>query len=120
MSANSSTVLHEMTGDLYSAVKDGLVIERHGDRLLIEDIRTLQQRECRQRNSLQKEHVACGDRVFYQLIKASTAHGAQYQAGGVVVGRGPRRNLLYRPDPLHRASKKIKVSPVRGEAEESI
>lgn len=109
MTANCSPVLHEMTGLLYSPVKNGLVIERHGDKLLVEDSATRQLLECGQRNILQKENVACGDQVFYQRVKASTAPGEQYQAEGLVVGRDRRLNLLYRPDPLHRAAKKIKV-----------
>jgi hypothetical protein len=109
MSANNTSVLHEMTGELYSAVKTGLVIERHGDKLLVEDSATRQLRECSQRNSLQREHVVCGDRVSFQLLKASAAPGARFQEEGLVVGRSARLNLLYRPDPLHRAAKKIKV-----------
>jgi hypothetical protein len=109
MSANNTSILHEMSGELYSSVKIGLVIERHGAKLLVEDNATRQVRECGQRNTLQREHIVCGDQVSYQLVKASTARGARYQQEGLVVGRGVRRNLLYRPDPLHRAAKKIKV-----------
>lgn len=109
MSANKSSVLHAMTGGLYSAVRTGLVVERHGDKLLVEDSFTQQLRECEQRSALQKEHLVCGDRVSFQLVKASTARGAKYQAVGLVVGRGARHNLLLRPDPMHKAAKKMKV-----------
>ena len=115
MTDNDTPVLHEMTGALYSPVKTGLVLERRGDKLLVEDGNTRQLRECSQRNNLQREHVVCGDRVRYQLLRASSAAGEQYQPEGLVVGRDRRLNLLHRPDPLHRAAQKMKVREVHVE-----
>ena len=118
MSANATRVLHALRGDLYSRVRSAVVVQRRGDKLLVEDSATRRLRECEQRNSLQKEHVVCGDRVFYQLARASSASSARVAQGqqgqgeevrGVVVGRHARRNLLLRPDPLHWAAKKMKV-----------
>lgn len=109
MSDSGDSVLHAMTGDLYGKVRSGLVVERQGDKLLVEDSFTRQVRECAQRSVLQKEHIVCGDRVNFQLVKASAAPDAQYQPQGLVVGRSARHNLLYRADPLHRAAEKIKV-----------
>jgi putative ribosome biogenesis GTPase RsgA len=117
MSANATRVLHALRGDLYSRVRSAVVVQRRGDKLLVEDSATRRVLECEQRNSLQKEHVVCGDRVFYQLARASSASSARGVQGqgqgeevrGVVVGRHARRNLLLRPDPLHWAAKKMKV-----------
>ena len=109
MSCNDTVVLHKMEGKLYSSVKEGLVLERHGDKLLVEDSVTRQLRECSQRNTLQKEHIACGDEVFYQLVKASDVE--DYQPNGLVVGRETRSNLIYRSiDPHNKSTSKIKVT----------
>jgi hypothetical protein len=110
MSSNNAEVLHVMTDDLYSDVKTGLVVERHGDKLLVENSATLLLLDCGQRPALQREQLVCGDEVLFQLVKATATPGAAYQREGLVVGRRPRHNLLYRSDPLHRAAKKIKVT----------
>mmetsp|Transcript_15443 Transcript_15443/g.23310 ORF Transcript_15443/g.23310 Transcript_15443/m.23310 type:complete len:372 (-) Transcript_15443:109-1224(-) len=97
------------TGALFGDTEKGLVVERLGDRLLVESHMTGDIVKCKQRTGLEDGHIVVGDIVQYQVAHASSVHRGE-DAEYIVVGFDTRKNLLYRSDPRSRgASNKMKA-----------
>ena len=76
-----------------STAEEGLVIERQGDRLLVELTHSSNQVEliiCIQRTSLEAASIVVGDRVYFHRLEDGSDEG-------VAVGYKERKNILARP-----------------------
>jgi putative ribosome biogenesis GTPase RsgA len=80
-------------GPLYSGPKIGKVIERVGDRLLVEPSPGGDVIECRQRKTLDAHNIVAGDVVHFQSIVSNDVD--EY----IAVGYNIRKNILFRSDP---------------------
>lgn len=91
--SNTGAVFDPFKGSMYSNPIEGLVIERIGDRLLVESISTGCVVECRQRKSLDVHNIVAGDIVHFQSIASDN------EKEFIAVGYNTRRNILFRTDP---------------------
>ena len=83
----------------FSVPKIGLVIERVGDRLSVQDRASGSIIECRQRKGLDGHTIVAGDMVHFQTV-------ANAECENIVVGLQDRKNLIFRSDP--RQPRKVK------------
>jgi len=77
-------------------VASGLVLERYGDRLLVE-LNATTTFVCCQKQRLAEKSIVVGDRVNVALLDQATAAQSDFQ--GVVTSHEPRTTLLQRPLP---------------------
>ena len=76
-----------------SQSEEGLVIERQGDRLIVEVISSSNQTElitCIQRSSLEAASIVVGDCVYFHRLEDASDEG-------IAIGYKERRNVLARP-----------------------
>jgi ribosome small subunit-dependent GTPase A len=79
-----------------TAAASGLVLERYGDRLLVE-LNATTTFVCCQKQKLAEKSIVVGDRVRIALLDQATAPQSDFQ--GVVTSHEPRTTLLQRPLP---------------------
>lgn len=99
-------VLSTPVGEMQAIQRSGLVIERFGDRLLIEDLEPVPAEHvrphtlCSQRSKMCNESIVVGDRVRYYPFTedgSSNSTDKHPRMQGVVLNPIPRKNLLQRP-----------------------
>ena len=87
--------------DASSSMVQGLVLERYGDRLLVELDRFKSPIVCSQRSTNKETTIVVGDRVNLALQSGSSnsSTGTNLEFEGVVWSHAPRKTLLQRPLP---------------------